>query len=254
MKKRRFIISMIGGMMMASLLSGCGIKNKQEVEQGFESMLAMYPTENLMDFYDMEGYRDEEFEEGDKGVWVLISGMAISQAEKAPLVSEGMVLRMNRNTRKAQGHYYIRIIPDDTKQETQEEQYPVTYDEQGIHLVEEVTDTALKEKIENFQFFVQYGAFQNLTQYENLRKMYNPEVPFYELEYQLTNDDPNVKQLRQRYDMPTDKAPTLLLKGRGDLEGSSIGYKNIEFTFDTEVDVFFSDSIDYQPTLAEDQE
>ncbi|WP_262374771.1 tandem-type lipoprotein, partial [Staphylococcus aureus] len=29
-----------------------------------------YPTKNLEDFYDKEGFRDEEFEKGDKGTWI----------------------------------------------------------------------------------------------------------------------------------------------------------------------------------------
>ncbi len=60
---------------------------------------------------------------------------------------------------------------------------------------------------------------------------YNPEVPSYSAQYQLTNDDYNVKQLRKRYDIPTNKAPKLFLKGTGNLKGSSVGYKKIEFTF-----------------------
>ena len=55
-------------------------------------------------------------------------------------------------------------------------------------------------------------------------------MPSYSAKYQLTNDDYNVKQLRKRYDIPTNKAPKLLLKG-GNLKGSSVGYKDIEFTF-----------------------
>ncbi|MGT0197652.1 Csa1 family protein [Staphylococcus aureus] len=31
--------------------------------------------------------------------------------------------------------------------------------------------------------------------------------------------------------MPTNNAPKLLLKGTGNLKGSSVGYKKIEFTF-----------------------
>ncbi|MGT0202598.1 Csa1 family protein [Staphylococcus aureus] len=60
---------------------------------------------------------------------------------------------------------------------------------------------------------------------------YNPNVPSYSAKYQLSNDDYNVKQLRKRYDIPTKKAPKLLIKGDGDLKGSSIGHKNLEFTF-----------------------
>lgn len=239
-------ITILGGCQMAEQT-----KSKEEVEQSFEKVLAMYPTKNLMDFYDMEGYRDEEFDKDDKGVWVLDSDMSISQSKEAPLVTEGMNLRLNCNTRKAKGYYYQWSTSADLQEKTKRK-YPVTYDETGIHLVEDISDQALKEKIEHFQFFVQYGNFKNLNQYKNIRKMYNPEVPMYELEYQLTNEDDNVKALRERYDIPTKEAPTMLLKGQGNLDGSSIGYKNIEFTFDKKIDVFFTDSIDYQPQKEDD--
>ena len=47
---------------------------------------------------------------------------------------------------------------------------------------------------------------------------YNPNVPSYSAKYQLNNNDYNVKQLRKRYDIPTNQAPKLLLKGDGDLK------------------------------------
>lgn len=269
MKKKLLILGTIGGILIMSGLSACETKNKAEVEQGFEQVLAMYPTKNLMDFYEMEGYRDDEFEKEDKGVWSLISSMDISETEDSPLIGEGMVLRMNKNTRTARGYYYqTEIKTPDIK----EIRYPIIYDEQGIHLtlasasliadqklqgfeiIEDVSNLALKEKIENFEFFVQYGHFDKLDTYENIRKMYNPEVPMYNLEYQLTNENSNVKQLRERYDIPTDKAPTLVLSGRGNLEGSSVGSKELTFQFTKKPAVFFSDSISYQPATEEDNQ
>ena len=70
-----------------------------------------------------------------------------------------------------------------------------------------------------------------MTKYKDGDISYNPEVPSYSAKYQLTNDDYNVKQLRKRYNIPTNKAPKFLLKGTGNLKGSSVGYKDIEFTF-----------------------
>ena len=47
----------------------------------------------------------------------------------------------------------------------------------------------------------------------------------------MNNDNYNVKELRKRYDIPTKQAPVLKLKGDGDLKGSSVGTKDLEFTF-----------------------
>ncbi len=52
------------------------------------------------------------------------------------------------------------------------------------------------------------------------------------------------------YGIQTKKAPKLLLKGTGDLKGSSIGHKDIEFTFieNQEENVFFTDSLEFTPS------
>lgn len=38
-----------------------------EIKQNFNKTLSMYPIKNLENFYDKEGYRDEEFDKRIKG-------------------------------------------------------------------------------------------------------------------------------------------------------------------------------------------
>ncbi|TES36808.1 Csa1 family protein, partial [Staphylococcus epidermidis] len=89
-----------------------------------------------------------------------------------------------------------------------------------------------------------------LKDYKNGNISYNPNVPSYSAEYDLENTDYNVKQLRERYDIPTKQAPKLLLKGTGDLKGSSIGTKDVEFTFvkGKQENIYFSDSMNFMPS------
>ncbi len=250
MKKKLALI--IGGILIMSGLTGCNTKNKAEIEQSFDKVLAMYPTKNLEDFYDLEGYRDNEFAEDDKGVWVLDSSMSVSESKDSGLLTEGMLLRMNRNTNTAKGYYYTMTTWNDLSKPIEEKKYPVTYSSEGFKLDEASNDDKIIQRIKNFEFFVQYGNFDKLNTYKNIKKMYNPEVPIYELEYQLSNEDINVKKLREKYDIPTNNAPTLLLKGRGDLEGDSVGYKQLEFRFSKELSITFDDSIDFQPDNQEE--
>ena len=79
----------------------------------------------------------------------------------------------------------------------------------------EIKDEKNKKKSKTLSSFVQYGDFKDLSKYKDGDISYNPEVPSYSAKYQLTNDDYNVKQLRKRYNIPTNKAPKLLLKGTG---------------------------------------
>ncbi|MET1419610.1 tandem-type lipoprotein, partial [Staphylococcus aureus] len=128
--------------------------------------------------------------------------------------------------------------------------YPVKMKNNKIIPNEEIKDEKLKKEIENFKFFVQYGSFKGIENYENGDISYDSEAPIYSAKYQLKNDDYNVKQLRKRYNIPTNKAPKLLLKGDGDLKGSSIGSKNLEFTFveNKEENIYFTDSVQYTPS------
>ena len=111
-------------------------------------------------------------------------------------------------------------------------------------------DEKIKKEIENFKFFSQYGNFKDLKDYKDGEVSYNPNAPNYSAKYQLSNNDYNVKQIRKRYDIPTEQAPKLLLKGTGDLKGSSTGSKNIEFTFVEKKgeNIYFTDSVEYTPS------
>ncbi|WP_148249048.1 Csa1 family protein, partial [Staphylococcus aureus] len=79
---------------------------------------------------------------------------------------------------------------------------------------------------------------------------YNPKEQIYSEQCQLKKSDYNVEQVRKRYNRTTKKAPKLLLKGSGNLKGSSVGYKNIEFTFveNKEENIYFTDSINFNPS------
>ncbi|MCQ9353575.1 tandem-type lipoprotein, partial [Corynebacterium sp. 209RC1] len=108
----------------------------------------------------------------------------------------------------------------------------------------------IEEEIKNFKFFVQYANFKDLNSYDQGNFDYNPNVPSYSAEYQLSNNDYNVKQLRERYDIPTNKAPKLILDGKGEIDGSTVGYKRIQVEFEEneESSIFYTDLTDFKPS------
>ena len=119
MKHSSKIIVFVSFLILTIFIGGCGFINKEdsketEIKQNFNKMLNVYPTKNLEDFYDKEGYRDEEFEKRDKGTWIINSVMNIQKKGQA-MESRGMVLYMNRNTRKTTGHFYTSITTEDKK-------------------------------------------------------------------------------------------------------------------------------------------
>ncbi|AWR14630.1 hypothetical protein CSB71_2727 [Staphylococcus aureus] len=240
------IILIVGYVIMTKINS-----RSAQIKDIFNQTLKLYPTKNLEDFYDKEGFRDQEFEKGDKGNWIVDSEMVIELKDKK-MESRSMVLYINRNTRTTKGNFIVRELWEDSKgyAQSKDTKYPVKMEHNRIIPTKPIADDKLRKEIENFKFFVQYGDFKDINDYKDGDISYNPNVPSYSAKYQLKNDDYNVKQLRKRYNIPTNKAPKLLLKGDGDLKGSSIGSKNLEFTFveNKEENIYFSDSINFKPT------
>ncbi len=222
-----------------------------QIKDTFNQTLKLYPTKNLDDFYDKEGFRDQEFDKRDKGTWIINSGMNI-QLKGGALKSREMVLYINRNTRTTKGYFIVGEITKDKKGyvHDKDKKYPVKMEHNQIIPTKPIKDEKLKKEIENFKFFVQYGSFKDFKDYKNGDISYNPNVPSYSAKYQLNNDDYNVQQLRKRYDIPTKQAPKLLLKGDGDLKGSSVGSRSLEFTFveNKEENIFFTDSVEFTPS------
>ncbi len=166
--------------------------------------------------------------------------------------SRSMVLYINRNTRTTKGNFIVRELWEDSKgyAQSKDTKYPVKMEHNRIIPTKPIADDKLRKEIENFKFFVQYGDFKDINDYKDGDISYNTNVPSYSAKYQLNNDDYNVQQLRKRYDIPTKQAPKLLLKGDGDLKGSSVGSRSLEFTFveNKEENVYFTDSINFKPT------
>ncbi|MCE5154283.1 tandem-type lipoprotein [Staphylococcus hyicus] len=229
------------------MMVGCGLmSNKNEIKESFEEKLSIYPIKNLEDFYDKEGFRDSEFDKNDKGTWYLYSKMAIQTNGDEDLISKGMVLRINRNTRTSEGEYIIRT----TGNNKSEKKYPVKMVNNHITPKEPIKDKKVLKEIEDFRFFVQYANFKDLNSYGTGNFDYNPNVPSYSAEYQLSNDDYNVKGLRKRYDIPSKQAPKLILKGTGEFKEPSIGYQELKIQFEARKNrkIYFNDLVNLQPS------
>ncbi|HHA5971932.1 TPA: tandem-type lipoprotein [Staphylococcus aureus] len=247
----KLVLGIIFLFLVISITAGCGMGKEAEIKKSFEKTLSMYPIKNLEDLYDKEGYRDDQFDKNDKGTWIVGSEMATQNKGEA-LKIKGMLLKIDRNTRSAKGFYYTNEIKTEKYEVAQDNQkkYPVKMINNKFISTEEVKEENIKKEIKNFKFFAQYGNFKDLSKYKDGNISYNPEAPIYSAKYQLTNDDYNVKQLRKRYDIPTNKAPKLLLKGSGNLDGSSVGYKKNEFTFveNKNENIYFTDSLHLKPS------
>lgn len=224
---------------------------EEQIKKSFAKTLDMYPIKNLEDLYDKEGYRDGEFEKGDKGTWVLYSAM-VSSPKREKLKFRGMILKIDRNKRTAEGNYFIRTLKEDKNHDVQknEKRYPVKLVNNRIVLVKDVKDKKLKDEIESFKLFSQYGNFNHFDKNEITNISYNPNAPNYSAGYKMKKNDRNIQQLKKRFNIKSSKTPKLLYKGSGDLKGSSVGYKEIAIIFSRskEESIYYIDSVEFVPS------
>ncbi len=113
-------------LLLIVVVAGCGKSDKtkedskeEQIKKSFAKTLDMYPIKNLEDLYDKEGYRDDEFKKGDKGTWTLLTSFAKSN-KPGEIDDEGMVLFLNRNTKKATGYYYTSKVHDEFNEKDQQ--------------------------------------------------------------------------------------------------------------------------------------
>ncbi|HCX8565241.1 TPA: tandem-type lipoprotein, partial [Staphylococcus aureus] len=134
--------------------------------------------------------------------------------------------------------------------------YKVEMKNNKIILLDKVEDINLKKRIENFKFFGQYANLKELKNYSNGDVSINENVPSYDVKYKMSNKDENVKQLRSRYNIPTDKSPVLKMHIDGNLKGSSVGDRKLEIDFSKRENSHLSviDSLDYQPAKVDEDE
>ncbi|MDU7519215.1 MAG: tandem-type lipoprotein [Staphylococcus aureus] len=200
---------------------------EEQIKKSFAKTLDMYPIKNLEDLYDKE----------------------VAKSNKPGVLdNEGMILNLDRNTRTAKGYYFVDTIYDN-HENSYSKNYRVEMKNNKIILLDKVEDQKLKERIENFKFFGQYADFKSLKSYNNGDVSINSNVPSYDAKFKMSNKDENVKQLRSRYNIPTEKAPILKMHIDGDLKGSSVGYKKLEIDFSKEENSELSvvDSLNFQP-------
>ncbi|QIH76505.1 tandem-type lipoprotein [Macrococcoides canis] len=245
------------GILLISLImlnTGCSnvaLTKDQKVEQAFEKHLSIYPVKSLEDFYEMEGYRDKNFDKDDKGTWIISSYFVKSENEIEPLYSNGIVLFLNRNNKSTKGKYIVKEKYDDINKNKLFE-YPVTVKGNKIVPTKDVPKK-IKEDIENYRLIVQDESFGDLGKLKKLESRHNEGMPLYTINYQL-NDNNNVnKWVQKHYNLEPQKAE-LYIERTGNLEGGTVGDFYYKVRYDNvqkEAIKYYYESIIYQPTKEE---
>ncbi len=174
------IILIVGYVIMTKINS-----RSAQIKDTFNQTLKLYPTKNLDDFYDKEGFRDQEFGKGDKGTWIINSGMNI-QLKGGALKSREMVLYINRNTRTTKGYFIVGEITKDKKGYThdKDKKYPVKMEHNQIIPTKPIKDEKLKKKLKTLSFLynmatlkilkiIKMGIFHTIQTYQVIRQNIN---------------------------------------------------------------------------------
>ncbi|MDP4449304.1 tandem-type lipoprotein [Staphylococcus hyicus] len=245
MKLAKHLLIILGVMVSMSLLSSCGMSTREKIESGLKEPLSVYPTKNLEDFYDKEGYRDSSFSKDDKGVWSVYTSIA-TRNDEGKLKTEGVILFIDRNTRTSKGNYFVQ---NDSEYEYKKfkKEYPIIMKDNKLILREDNVNEEIKRKVEKFKFFVQFGELKELDRYLERNAIYNNQAPNYLMSYYIKNNDKNLKQIQSAYGLNVGEKPRLEIYGDGELKNNSKISANIEYILNDKKDRYVDSEVIYLP-------
>lgn len=78
---------------------------------------------------------------------------------------------------------------------------------------------------------IQSGDLTSILNSNDLKVTHDPTTDYYNLSGKLSNDNPNVKQLKRRYNIPKNASTKVELKGMSDLKGNNHQDQKLYFIF-----------------------
>ena len=78
---------------------------------------------------------------------------------------------------------------------------------------------------------IQNGDLTSILNSNDLKVTHDPTTDYYNLSGKLSNDNPSVKQLKRRYNIPKNASTKVELKGMSDLKAIIIKIRNFIFIF-----------------------
>ena len=180
--KKLIKIGMVMVIMM-SILTGC--VSRETVALQFVQLTRYYPTENILDIVKNREYATS-------GTWILQS--SIGRYVEGHLYVEAMVLYIDEETLDCTGKYIVTYYAEARKEVSE---YALYYDEEGYHLIDEVEDEELKDRILNFKFLFQYVEFGH-KYFESMKIEYarhTPAISSYSIKYYVPEGDKNVEAI-----------------------------------------------------------
>ncbi|MCO4330665.1 tandem-type lipoprotein [Staphylococcus hyicus] len=241
---RKFYIS-ICLCILTLMTSACSMSTREKIESGLKEPLSVYPTKNLEDFYDKEGYRDSNFSKDDKGVWMLISAIS-KRNEEGKIKREGVKLYIDRNTRTSEGYYYVDISSKDGRKNYRKE-YPLKMKDNQLILKDKNVDEDIQRKVKDFKFFVQFGNLSDLDRYKEKDASYNSSAPNYLISYDLNQNDANLKEIQELYGIKAGENPELNIYGDGDFKSDAINSNTVNYKLNGKVGRLYNSVVSYKP-------
>ena len=187
--KKLIKIGMVMVIMM-STLTGC--VSREEVAIQFVQLTRYYPTENILDIVKSSAYATSG---------TLILNSDVSYYVSGNLYVETMLLYIDVEMMECTGKYIVDYYGTEEAEKTIERkhtiEYALYYDEEGYHLIDEVKDEELKDRILNFKFLFQYVDFGD-KYFESMKIEYarhNSATDSYSIKYYVPEGDKNVETI-----------------------------------------------------------
>ena len=94
---------------------------------------------------------------------------------------------------------------------------------------------------------IQNGDLTSILNSNDLKVTHDPTTDYYNLSGKLSNDNPSVKQLKRRYNIPKNASTKVELKGMSDLKAIIIQDQKLLFLFSSRKrpNIIYKESLTY---------
>ncbi|WP_420916193.1 Csa1 family protein [Staphylococcus pettenkoferi] len=153
------------------------------------------------------------------------------------------------NKKESKGYYYISDYKE--KGKDTEKRYPVIFKSNKIHPINNNISKQAKNKIEQFQFLIQYTDINKNIEKKRGKYFYNPNVSNFKGRYNLNEHDKILKAIKKQYNLNYNQAD-LLIKGYQEPSTKRFSDKSIQISFNN--NYYITNDLIYKPNKKDESE
>ena len=218
---------------------------QNELSSQVQKQLDFYPTRRLETFFDREGQRDASFSKDDKGTWVIQTSIYRKVNNGKTPIYESIWLDVNRNNKTITGTYELDYRTGDDPFHTEKsKEVPIEYKGGQLRPTKKVPPE-IEKNIKNVKLLIQHGEKIDIKKAKHVEFSGTEKNNNYKFNYDLPDNDPNLKLLSDWYQYKFNKSSQLEIDEIGNNDDKNKDVWHINYVGEDEATMSYNETIHF---------